>query len=318
MTLTITHTAAEGTLIDGTAKGDGTADALRSNGWRWSRALGSWYVPHSRDREAKHHVIERTVAQLQAAGFTVAVSIDSAQRSTATVEADLMARREGRAEALDAKANRRADLAAAEADRAARALRHLPEGGEPIHVGHYSEGAHRNAIAKADAAIRRSIDADDSARRARARADIAAGANDARYAPVTVANRIEKLRAEHARISRRLEGYSRTLPGGYLDITQPATGAYAERLRGELTHVEEQRSYWQAVRDEQIAAGLVINHSRDTIQPGDRIRYVGTWCTVTRANAKSVSIIDAYGHRGTVPYTHIRDHHRPTGNGASS
>ena len=318
MTLNITHTPAEGTLIDGTAKGDGTADALRSNGWRWSRALGSWYVPHSRDREVKHHVIERTAAQLQEAGFTVTVSIDSTRRSTATVESDLMARREGRAEALDAKANRRADTAAAEADRAARSLRRLPEGGEPIHVGHHSEGAHRNAIAKADAAIRRSIDADDDARRARARADIAAGANDARYAPITVANRIEKLRAEHAGIRRRLDGYSRTLPGGYLDITSPATGAYAERLQDELTHVEEQRSYWQAVRDEQIAAGLVADHSRDTIQPGDRIRYVGTWCTVTRTNAKSVSIIDAYGHRGTVPYTHIRDHHRPTGDGASS
>lgn len=317
MTLTITHTAAEGTLIDGTAKGDGSGEALRANGWRWSRALGSWYVPHSRDREPKSYVIDRTVAQLQEAGFTVTVSVDYARRAAAAVEADLLARREDRAEALDAKAERRADTAAAEAERAARALRRLPEGGEPIHVGHHSESAHRSAIAKADAAIRRSIDADNDARRARARADIAAGANESRYAPITVANRIEKLRADQASLRRRLEGYSRTLPGGYLDITPAAIGDYAERLTRELAAVDEQHAYWQAVREEQIAAGIVANHSRDTIRPGDQIRYFGAWCTVTRTNAKSVSITDAYGHRGTVPYTHIREH-RAAEKGASS
>ena len=196
-------------------------------------------------------------------------------------------------------------------------LRRLPEGGEPIHVGHHSESAHRSAIAKADAAIRRSIDADTDARRARARADIAAGANEARYAPITVANRIEKLRADQVSLRRRLEGYSRTLPGGYLDITPAATGDYAERLTRELAAVDEQHAYWQAVREEQIAAGIVANHSRDTIRPGDQIRYFGAWCTVTRTNAKSVSITDTYGHRGTVPYTHIREH-RAAEKGASS
>jgi hypothetical protein len=32
--LTITHTHAEGTLIDGTSRGDGTAEVLKANGWR--------------------------------------------------------------------------------------------------------------------------------------------------------------------------------------------------------------------------------------------------------------------------------------------
>src|SRR3546814_12543521 len=34
MTLTITHAAAEGTLIDGTSRGDGTSDEPKANGWR--------------------------------------------------------------------------------------------------------------------------------------------------------------------------------------------------------------------------------------------------------------------------------------------
>jgi len=48
--LTITHTHADGTLIDGTTKGDGTAGILKARGWRWWRDRGTWYVPRSRDR----------------------------------------------------------------------------------------------------------------------------------------------------------------------------------------------------------------------------------------------------------------------------
>lgn len=317
MTLTITHTAAEGTLIDGTARGDGSADVLRANGWRWSRTIGSWYVPHSRDREPKTSVIDRTAEQLSTAGFDVEISIDYARRTTADVEADLAGRRTGRADALSERAERREQDAADEAERAARALQRLPEGGEPIHVGHYSESAHRNAIAKADAAMRRSMDADAEARRARARADAAAKSNESRYAPITVANRIEKLRAEHAGIRRRIDGHTRTLPGGYLEITEPATGEWADRLHRELDDTADQLAYWQDVRAAQIASGQVTEYSRDTINAGDRIRYLGTWCTVTRTNAKSVTVTDAFGHRGTVPYTHIRDHRAAANGGAS-
>ena len=110
------------------------------------------------------------------------------------------------ADALADRATRRHHDATEEAERAARALRRLPEGGEPIKIGHHSEAGHRRAIAKADAAIRRSIDADSEARRAQGRADIAASSNDARYAPITVANRIEKLRADIAGMRRRLDG----------------------------------------------------------------------------------------------------------------
>lgn len=317
MTLTITHTAGEGTLIDGTARGDGTGDVLRANGWRWSRTIGSWYIPHSRDREPKSILIERTAEQLQAAGFAVEIAVDYARRTTADVEADLAVRRGARADALEARAEHREQAATDEAERAARALSRLPEGGEPIHVGHYSEARHRNAIAKADAAMRRSIDADDEARRARARSDAAANSNESRYAPVAVANRIEKLRAEHAGIRRRIDGHTRTLPGGYLEITEPAIGVTADLLHRELADTADQLAYWQDVRAAQIASGQVIEYSRDNINAGDRIRYLGTWCTVTRTNAKSVTVTNAYGHRGTVPYTHIRDH-RPATDGGQS
>ena len=46
----ITHTPAGGTILEGTTKGDGTNHILKTCGpWRWSRNLGAWYIPRSRD-----------------------------------------------------------------------------------------------------------------------------------------------------------------------------------------------------------------------------------------------------------------------------
>ena len=85
MSLTITHTHAAGTLIDGTGRADGSAEVLktvvnpytgRAGAWRWSRNLGSWYVARSRDSRANTALVDATKAALEAAGFTVAVEID--------------------------------------------------------------------------------------------------------------------------------------------------------------------------------------------------------------------------------------------------
>lgn len=110
-TLTITHSHAEGTLIDGTSRGDGSNEILKVQRWRWSRNLGSWYVPQSRDRRAKLAQIEATAVALRAAGFEVDLVIDDSYRPAAVVESDKITRQESRAEALDAKAHRKADAA---------------------------------------------------------------------------------------------------------------------------------------------------------------------------------------------------------------
>ena len=111
--LTITHTHAEGTLIDGSSRGDGSAEILKAQRWRWSRNLGSWYIPQSRDRRAKLPQINATAAALRAAGFTVELDIDDTYRPIACVEADKIARQAARVDALDAKADRKAGTAEA-------------------------------------------------------------------------------------------------------------------------------------------------------------------------------------------------------------
>jgi hypothetical protein len=53
MAITISHTRAEGTIVDGTAKGDGTAPILKAAGFRWAPSIKAWIIQQSRDRAAK-------------------------------------------------------------------------------------------------------------------------------------------------------------------------------------------------------------------------------------------------------------------------
>ncbi len=127
--LTITHTREAGTLIDGTERGDGTNVVLKAHRWRFSRNLGTWYVPQSRDRAAKVRTIETTAAALREAGYDVQVTIDDTARAAAVVEADKIARQAARADALAAKADRKAGAADAAYARHEAAVERLPEGG---------------------------------------------------------------------------------------------------------------------------------------------------------------------------------------------
>jgi hypothetical protein len=314
--LTITHTHADGTLIDGTARGDGTAQILKAQGWRWSRTLGSWFIRHSRDRRADTAQINRTATALRGDGFDVDVTIDDTYRTTAEVEADKIDRQGARVDALAAKADRRA--AAAEtawaADKAAHAA--LPPGGEPIKIGHHSESRHRRALDKSWNALGKAVTTEREATAARGRADAAAHTTSARYQPQTVARRIDKLAAELRGLERARDGHPRTLFTNsqtgqkMLDEHAPAQGAHRDRVLAEIEHTADELTYWQAVRAEQIASGKVQTYSRDTVAVGDLVRYAGHWHEVRRVNAKSVTIGSIVGGSGTdrVAYTEIRGH----------
>jgi hypothetical protein len=302
--LTITHTHAEGTLIDGTSRGDGTAEVLKANGWRWGRSISAWYVPHTRDHLPKLHVIARTREALSAAGFEVTEEIDSTSRPTAEVEAEKAERQAGRVDALEAKAERKSSAEDAAWERERRAVDALPYMGEPIKVGHHSEGRHRNAIAKAHTATRRALDATEDAQRAKARADAATHTTDARYAPVTVANRIDKLTADVRDRERRIAGSSRRI-GPYVEVTPPAQGGYRDRLAAELDELRDQLAYWQEVRAHQVKSGQATDYSRDTIKPGQFVLIGRSWHEVRKTNPKTLLVV-GYGSSYAVKYPEIK------------
>ncbi|TFC94410.1 MULTISPECIES: DUF3560 domain-containing protein [Cryobacterium] len=309
--LTITHSNAAGTMIDGTSKGDGTADVLKTVGWRWGRSISAWFVPQSRDRLPKLHTITRTQEALEAAGFEVETDIDHEHRTTAEVEAGKIGRQADRVDALVAKADRKSTASDDAWTRARSALDRLPEGGEPIKIGHHSEGRHRNAITKADNAMRKSVEASTDATHAQARADAATHTTDARYRPVTVANRIDTLGAELRKLERRVIAPRYDDAQGYVDATDAQKQARAEHLAPNLAEKRDQIAYWEAVRAAQIESGTATGYDRSTVKKGDRVKIRGQWREVVRANPKTVSVSTGYTWTDTAPYAEIQQHQRP-------
>lgn len=294
MTIEITHSAAEGTLVQGTTRGDGTNTILKAAGFRWFRTLGVWGIAGSRDRQPNRYKIERAADALRAAGHIVSIDVDDTHRSTAEAEADRTQRQEQRVNALNAKADRKAAAADVAWETERRAVEALPPGGEPIKIGHHSERRHRNAIARAHNATRRAIDAADLAHQASSRAEAAASTTAHRYNPVTVKNRIEKLQAEQRGDQRILDGHrrvvARTATHEYVDEFDAATGAYREQVIARMAQRGDQIAYWSGIYADLQASGIAGRHSRDSISKGDLIKYRGHWYPVVRVNSKTVSV----------------------------
>ncbi|UQN31792.1 DUF3560 domain-containing protein [Brachybacterium kimchii] len=286
-TLTITHTHLEGTLIEGTSRGDGSADALKANRWRWSRNLGSWYIRGSRDHDARTWQIDTTATQLREAGFTVEVDIDNTPRATADVESDRVERAAQRADALDAKSQRlqaASDARFATADGISESIPF----GQPILVGHHSEARARRGAEKINTNMRAGIDAQNAARDAQRRAN-SARANTRPEHPSTTANRLDKLRAELRRIDR-----SRAIDRGRATReAAPLSDAQEGRYAEQTAHLREQITYWEGVRAEQIEQGRIADTS--SVEVGDLVNVHGSdWWRVKRVNAKTFTV--TYGH----------------------
>ncbi len=306
----ISHTVTEGTLLDGTSRGDGSAEIIKPFGWRWSRTLSCWYLPRSRDRRAEQSRIENTRRALVGAGFTVTIAIDDTMPSTADLEQSRSDRQQTRVDRLTARAGRAIAAADAATEAAHRAVHRLPPGGEPMKVGHHSEGRHRRALEKAERAITASIEADSNARAASDRLAAAARTTSHRYAPQTVANRITTLTAAIAATQRNLDDYT-TGHGVYSLPIPAATGAARDRLLEQLAEQQDKLRYWEQIRKDQIAAGVATNYSQADIAAGDLVKISNRWHRVVRANKATVSVATEYSWTERAPYSAIQDHRRP-------
>jgi Domain of unknown function (DUF3560) len=305
-TLTIEHTAAGGTVLRETAKGDGAAEVLRAAGgwWRWSRAIGragAWYVPHSRDRAPSLGLIDQTADVLRAAGFTVEVHIDATPRPMEEAEAQRAERMDARADRLSERAARRLATAEARYEAGHQLADRIPFG-QPILVGHHSEGRARADHQRITGHFAASCDLRDQAAAAQARAQTAESHMQVRHNPLVVGRRIERLAAERRRIQRELDGYTRNYrnTNGSLAMTDefpPATGQHRVQLDTQAAHLDEQLRYWRSVLDQAQASGQWTPVDREAIHPGDQIKT-------------TVSVETGYTWTDKIPLHEITGHQR--------
>lgn len=279
----IEHDEAGGTTLEMADRPDeATRKVLKAQGYKWSRNLGQWYKPRSRDKAADTYKIDRNATALENAGLTVGTRIDNTVGDANAREARKQQRAEERAEALAAKADRKAAKADAAEQAQQEAVERLPWGGEPIKIGHHSQRAHERAHERANRADRKAWDARAESNYAAGRAAAAArsatngGDNEA---PSTTYNRIQKLEADIRSMERRnLSDY------GKADLQQK---------KGDL-------EVSKARRAQQIADGKVIDPT--TVSKGDKIKARGTTYTVTRVNKNTFSVQHADGRKGTIPH----------------
>lgn len=284
--ITITHTHADGTLIEGSRKGDGVYEILTGlrHNWRYFRSIGQIGLGQSRDRSAQTWKIEQAAEALRAAGHEVTVTIDESDRRTfAEAEAERYARADSRADYHGGAA----DKAAARAEARWRAEHSILDGipaGQPILVGHHSEGRHRRDLGRAEAHRLAARAESDRAGYHESRAAAAERYQARREAPGTTLRRIERLEAEARKIQRRLDG---TDP--YQSYGTPASGAYRERLESRLADISDEIAHWRKVIADQAGNGVKM-WTRDDFSKGDFVQFHGSWYEVLRVSAKSVSI----------------------------
>lgn len=269
--ITVSHSHTEGTLVHGTARNDGSADALKTVGcWRWSRNLGAWYMPHSRDKAAQSYRIDQTRTALEAAGFEVTVEIDDTRRSIADVEADRVERSAARVDALAGKGERLSAKGEAAWQQARDMASNIPMG-QPLLVDHYSYGRDVRYRARINAKEDRAFEALREGERASERS-AAAEANQAhRMNGDTTERRIAKLEADHRYAQRN--GWS------------------SERI----AELEEQLTYWRAHLAALVDSGEYKKWGPGDFTKGDRARIYGRWYQVVKVNKKSLTVPSSLG-----------------------
>lgn len=303
--IAVVHTAADGTVVYGTARGDGANEILGPAGFRWYRSLGAWGIVGSRDRPPNMAAITTAAAALRVAGFTVSVDIDRTPRPADVVDADRAARAAGRRSARSAPAGRAATAAQPPGEVPTRAV-----SGEPSHAGHPSDGRRRTASAQT--LLGRAIAAETQAHAAARAAEAAAASEAHRRSPTAVRDRIERLQAQQRRDERLRDGYRRTgtsVAGVKAGQRPPVVGAAREWLVSRIAARQGEIDYWNGVFARQQAAGIAPDFGPAVIRRGDLVRYRGRWYEVVRVNPKSVTVPTSRG-TGSVRY-HAIAAHRP-------
>ncbi|MEV7776281.1 DUF3560 domain-containing protein [Kitasatospora sp. NPDC086791] len=282
--LTIRHTWDQGTVLEGSSKGDGAYEiARRAANFRWMRSVGIIAIQRSRDSRASTWAINNAKRALEATGrFTVTVEIDNAQtRSFAAAEQERYDRAQERAD----RHEELADNAASRSDAAWRASHAIADGipaGQPVLRGHHSEKRHRRDIARMDAGMRRSIDERGKAEHHADQARAAAAFEEHRKNPARTLRRIERLEADLRANERDLQGKGSS---GWEPEKYPHHREELEARRAEIT---EQLEHWRGVVRDAEAAGFKVWGPQDFVK-GDFLKYRGEWFEVLQVNPKSLT-----------------------------
>ncbi|TLQ38825.1 DUF3560 domain-containing protein [Streptomyces marianii] len=283
--IVIRHTHEDGTTVEGSARGDGVWEALRSLGWTYRRTPGI-FIRGSRYKGADRWKINRAADAVRALGLSCAVVIEEtmsfAEREAARVDAA-----EDRAQRYADRAGRAAASSQSARDTSDRIGERFWMG-QPILVGHHSEGRARRDQERMHNAMRKSIAEGERAGYWASRAAAADAYERYRKNPGRTLRRIEKLEAERRGVLRERDGVDDK--GRTADVwRREPSEARREELTRRLAEYDEELTYWAETIKEAERRGFKVWGRADFLK-GDFVRWRGSWYEVTRVNAKTVTV----------------------------
>ena len=291
--ITIKHTRADGTLIEGSRKGDGVFEILRGlrGNWRYFPSIRKIGLGQSRDKAAKTWDINQAAEALRNAGHEVTVEIDDTKRRTvAEIETDRAERAEARAERYEERAGKTSTEANAAYARARQMSEAIPFG-QPVMPDHHSYRRDMNYRGKITRTYERAFAGMDEAKELQHRAEAAEANQSHRESIPATLRRISKLEAERRSWQRAIEGEDgpHTLHDHDTWACLPAEGRYLERIQAQLAELDEQLTYWRdhvaKAETEGVKVWSKVDFKRD-----DFALCRGTWYQVQRVNTKSLTV----------------------------
>lgn len=164
--------------------------------------------------------------------------------------------------------------------------------GQPILVGHHSEGRHRRAIEQADNAMRRGVQESEKAKYFEQRAESAeytashADLQDKRY----LQNRLDENQAKIRAIDRAL--------------ANQISHDYRNRLEERKRLTAEKFDYYSAAMAKLGGVGF----SRQNVKPLDMVKIRGRWEKVVKCNTKTVAVTSCFPWAMKYPWAEVQEH----------
>jgi hypothetical protein len=295
--ISIEHSG-DGTLVHGTKQGDTeTNAALKAQGFRWSRNLGAWYQPRNISEPVRAQRAKALHSKLGGEGGKSSLTVgDLAKSGTADEQAQARVDSANRsAERNSAKAEALAKVSDERYKRAHDIGSHIPFG-QPILVGHHSEGRHRSDLAKIDTNMRKSMAAQAASEEAARRAESATARANMQTDPKAAARRLERNQAELRKVQRTLHGTGKEMYG----TDKPATGEHADRLRAMEKDLQAKIEHDQGITG-------TPEYGKHNVKPGDVIRVRGSVHVVHSTGPKNVKVHTSVGPL-PYPYHQITAH----------
>lgn len=162
--------------------------------------------------------------------------------------------------------------------------------GQPIHVGHYSEGSDRRYRERIENKMKKSIETAEKAKYYQDRSKSSSEYEDRTFNLETTLRRIERLEAEWRRHYRELDDqYIRIFQGREKSISRTSL----ERAERIMEQIEEEITYWKKIVAQKKENGLKVWGPGD-FTVGETINVDGRSAKVLKVNPKTLWVeIDA-------------------------